>query len=175
MLLLGFLLVSVPGLSSRASAATGDAPLVQRRSGLWETQAVVMGMSSVVRQCVVKENDDLASKLAARRNADCSQAELHRDGNQLQFHALCQAAGHEVRTEGTITGDFESSYQGQLTVTIKPPVNGQETTRIDISAHWVGPCDGASTTVDIPGQGRIDLNDPKVQEMLRNLRQQMGN
>ena len=166
--------LSLAGTTLLAHAA--DPVVVQRKSGLWETRTTVMGLSSTVRQCVVKENDDLPGKLAARGSADCPEQNVQRNGNEIALKAVCQANGREIRTSGTITGDFESSYQGKLTVEVSPAVNGISSSQIELSAKWTGPCDdtASGTTVDLPGQQRMDLNDPKLREMIRNLRQQMG-
>ena len=166
-------LLLLPLAIAAAPALADDPSLPARRAGLWETQTTVMGMSSTVRQCVAAGDPDFTQKLTGNRSNDCSELDVKKVGQEVRILAVCQSNGHEIRTVGTLSGDFQAAYEGKLNVTVNPPMNGIGSSDVTLSARWTGACNDTQNTVVVPGQQSIDLNDPKVREMLRNLKQQL--
>ena len=137
-----------------ASAAMAqDAP--KRKSGLWEVSMSMAQMPGPMtsRQCVDQATDDF-SKSASRDGAEkCSRKSVRREGGSVIVESVCQVEGSTATTRGVFTGDFTSSYKGDMTTKFSPPLHGNAETKMSFQARHAGPCPPGQKGGDVSVQG----------------------
>jgi hypothetical protein len=75
---------------------------------------------------------------------------------------------------GKFTGDFDSSYTGEVVTTFTPPMFGNGRNTISISAKWLGACPADMKPGDIVTEhGKVDMDKAaagmrQAQEMMKN-------
>lgn len=153
-----------------AFAATPE-DMPKRKPGLWELQTALAemgGMGMRLQTCVDESVEDL---IPEDGEADCDEQSYRKDGNRIVFSATCRAAGSTARIEGSFTGDFTSSYAGEIRTTYTPPLHGMARSTMTMEARWVGVCKPGQKPGDVimmglPGMGNINL-----EEMMKNMPQ----
>lgn len=134
--------------------------------GLWQMQTSIVqmgGMGMSYRVCIGDDVDDLL--MQPEEDVECRDLSYRRDGNRLIYNATCDADGSEARVEGVFTGDVRRSYQGNITTTFTPPLEGIARTDMTLEAQWIGACAPGQQAGDViidgmpglPGMGEIDL------------------
>ena len=134
--------------------------------GLWQMQTSIVqmgGMGMSYRLCIGDDVDDLL--MQPDEDVECRDFSYRRDGNQLMYNATCRTEGSEARVEGVFTGDIRRNYQGSITTTFTPPLEGIARTDMALNASWLGPCAPGQQPGDfaidgmpsLPGMGDIDL------------------
>jgi hypothetical protein len=161
---------------SASAALAADIP--RRKSGAWETQTTVQGMTSSIRECVDANSDSLTAQFSSKSPADCSTMELKPQAGGYVFHSVCKVGDSTATSDGTIKGSFESAYTGEVRSRFDKPIAGMTETTVNFAGRWVGPCKAGekpgSAIVTLPGNmGTLDLNDPKTKEMLDSLKGQL--
>jgi hypothetical protein len=70
-------------------------------------------------------------------------------------------SGTTTTTRGVFTGQFDSSYKGDIKSTYEPPLHGMKESASMIEAKWVGACKPGQKPGDIsmPGMPNINMND----------------
>ena len=139
-----------------AGAAAQDTP--RRKSGLWEVSmsSPQMPAPMVSRQCVDEKTDDM-SKGASRGGAEkCSKQSVRREGGNVVVESVCLIDGSTATTRGVFSGDFNSSYKGEMTTRFAPPLHGSAESKMNFQARLTGPCapgqkPGAVSVQGIPG------------------------
>jgi hypothetical protein len=160
-----------------AGAAAQDAP--RRKSGLWEVSmsSPQMPAPMVSRQCVDEKTDDMG-KGASRGGAEkCSKKSVRREGGNVVIESVCQIDGSTATTRGVFSGDFNSSYKGEMVTRFAPPLHGQAETKMNFQARLTGPCapgqkPGEAAVQGMPGgagAGRMSSDEARrmVEEMQR--------
>ena len=150
--MLRFLAIPVLALSA-AVAFAQDAP--KRKSGLWEISMSSPRMPGpmVSRQCVDEKTDDMA-KGASRGGAEkCSKKSVRRDGGNVIVESVCQIDGSTATTRGVFTGDFSSTYKGEMTTRFAPPLHGSAESKMSFQARHTGPCAPGQKPGDVAVQG----------------------
>lgn len=56
------------------------------------------------------------------------------------MHSECQVAGTTAISDGSFTGDFNSEYKADITITYNPPLFGQTGGKVVMSGKWLGAC-----------------------------------
>jgi hypothetical protein len=158
------------------TAFAQDAP--RRKSGLWEISMSSPQMPGpmVSKQCVDEKTDDM-SKRPARGNEKCSKQSVKREGSGVIVESVCQVDGSTATSRGVFSGDFKSSYKGEMVTRFSPPLHGMAESRTNFQARLTGPCaagqkPGEVTMEGMPGGGRRGASDPEsarrmAEEMMR--------
>jgi hypothetical protein len=143
-------------LVATAAASAADAP--RRKSGLWEVSMTAPQMRApmVSRQCVDEKTDDLGSRPQGSGPEKCSKKSVRREGKNVIVESVCQVEGSTATTRGVFTGDFATSYKGDMTTTFAPPMHGMAESKMSFQARLTGPCapgqkPGEVTVQGIPG------------------------
>ena len=121
-------------------ASAQDTP--RRKSGLWEVSmsSPQMPAPMVSRQCVDEKTDDM-SKGASRGGAEkCSKQSVRREGGNVVVESVCLIEGSTATTRGVFSGDFNSSYKGEMTTRFAPPLHGAAESKMKFQARLTGPC-----------------------------------
>jgi hypothetical protein len=106
-----------------AAAQAQDAP--RRKSGLWEISMTSSQMPApmVTQQCVDEKTDDLG-KRPGRGNEQCSKQSVRREGGSVLVESVCQIDGSTATSRGVFSGDFGTSYKGEMVTTFAPALHG---------------------------------------------------
>jgi hypothetical protein len=147
-----FLLLAILSLLA-AGAAAQDAP--RRKSGLWEVSmsSPQMPTPMVSRQCVDEKTDDMG-KSASRGGAEkCSKKSVRREGGNVIVESICQIEGSTATTRGVFSGDFNSSYKGEMVTRFAPPLHGSAESKMSFQARLTGPCAPGQKAGDVAVQG----------------------
>lgn len=155
---------------SDAATSSGEVTEANLRAGLWQVN-ISMAESArdapTLRMCTDGTSTAVASSSQLPDVEDCSQ-DYSRTGRGLEFTSRCQQAdGTVTETSGTITGDFETSYRMEATVTTSgSAVAGlNRTDRVVTTASYQGACpaDWRPGDVEVAGTG-IRMNSNQMQE-----------
>lgn len=158
--------------SASASAdSSGDIVEARLRGGLWQTTASFPdgGASVTSRVCMDGAMSPLDTGAAQSQQAeDCTQTTT-RTPDGFAFTSRCEIQGGGVtETVGNLTGDFETAYRMEATVTTtnSPMAAMNGSARVVTSAERQGDCPAGwrPGDVEIPGLGaRININDMRRQ------------
>lgn len=136
-----------------SSALAQDAP--KRKSGLWEISMTSPQMPApmVSRQCVDQNTDDFGKAPARGGPEQCSKKSVRREGGSVIVESVCQVEGSTATTRGVFTGDFTSSYKGDMNTRFNPPLHGSAESKMSFQARLTGPCAPGQKAGDIAVQG----------------------
>ena len=163
-----------------AGAAAQDAP--RRKSGLWEVSmsSPQMPTPMVSRQCVDEKTDDMG-KGASRGGAEkCSKKSVRREGGNVIVESVCQVDGSTATTRGVFSGDFNSSYKGEMVTRFAPPLHGQAETKMNFQARLTGPCapgqkPGEAAVQGMPGKsGAGGMSSDEARRMVEEMQRKYG-
>ena len=134
-------------------AAAQDAP--KRKSGLWEISMTMPQMPGpmVSKQCVDEKTDDLARQPSQGGPENCSKKSVRREGGNVIVESVCQVEGSTATSRGVFTGNFASSYKGEMTTRFAPPMHGMAESKMNFQARLTGPCAPGQKGGDIAVQG----------------------
>jgi hypothetical protein len=140
-------------LGALASAFAQDAP--KRKSGLWEISmsSPQMPAPMVSRQCVDQNTDDFGKAPSRGAPENCSKKSVRREGGSVIVESVCQVEGSTATTRGVFTGDFATSYKGDMTTRFAPPMNGMAESKMSFQARLTGPCAPGQKPGDVQVQG----------------------
>ncbi|MEK6245597.1 MAG: DUF3617 family protein [Pseudomonadota bacterium] len=165
-----------------ATAFAQDAP--RRKSGLWEISMTMPQMAApmVSRQCVDEKTDNLASRPSRGGPPEkCSKNSVRREGNSVIVESVCQMEGSTATSRGVFTGDFATSYKGDMTTRFVPPLHGSAESKMGFQARLTGPCAPGQKPGDIAvqgmpgGGGKAGRMDPEqARRMAEEMRKQYG-
>lgn len=114
----------------------------QRLAGLWMMNTTVTGLTNTVNtyhMCVAPEADDAL----AHPNipvTQCNDQTWLRDRHYAYYDATCPLENGTVTLKGQFGGDFEYNFQGELTITYDPPVEGVEVVTVSYEGRRLAPC-----------------------------------
>lgn len=161
-----FLTACTSALLVGSALAQIPADMPRPDPGLWQMQTSIVqmgGMGMGYRVCIGDDVDDLL--MQPDEEVECREFSYRRDGDRLIYNAVCDAEGSEARVEGVFTGDIRRNYQGSITTTFTPPLEGIARTDMTLDATWIGACAPGQQPGDVaidrmpslPGMGEIDL------------------
>ena len=146
-------------------ALAEDAP--RRKSGLWEISmsSPQMPAPMVSKQCVDQKTDDLA-KRPSRGAEKCTKQSVRREGGSVIVESVCQMEGTTATSRGVFSGDFTSSYKGEMVTKFSPPLHGMAESRMNFQARHAGPCAPGQKPGDVvvegmPAGARQGARDPE--------------
>jgi len=154
--------------ATEASASGGDAVDARVRAGLWQTTASFPGGnggSITSRICMDESMTALNTGMAEAPNAEACTQNVTRTPDGFGFTSRCAPAGGGVtETVGSLTGDFQTAYRMEATVTTtgSPMAAMNGSTQVVTQAAYQGECPEGwrAGDVEMPGMGmRININD----------------
>lgn len=161
-----------------AGAAAADAPA--RKSGLWEITNRMGGphpMTQTMQQCVDEKTDKLTEQAGAQEaRKNCSKNEVRREGGKVIADSVCKFDGTTATTRAEFSGDFSSSYRGDIRTTYSPPMEGMKEMQMNLAAKWLGPCKAGMKPGDVvmpgmPGMpGGMKFNAAEMQKQMQQMR-----
>jgi hypothetical protein len=164
-----------------AAAAAQDTP--KRKSGLWEVSMSMAQMPTpmVSRQCVDEKTDDLGKGSSRGGKENCSKKSVRREGGNVVVESVCQVEGSTATSRGVFSGDFASSYKGEMTTRFAPPLNGMSEQKMAFQARFTGPCAPGQKPGDVTMQGMPGgaaaggrMSPDEARRMAEELRKQYG-
>lgn len=170
------LLILLLACFASSAAVAQDAP--RRKSGLWEISMSSPQMPTPVvsKQCVDEKTDDLARR-PQRGGEKCSKQSVKREGGNVVVESVCQMDGSTATSRGVFSGDFTSSYKGEMVTKFSPPLHGMAESKMNFQARLTGPCAAGQKPGDVvmegmPGGARQGSKDPEsarrmAEEMMR--------
>jgi hypothetical protein len=165
------MLIALAAVSLTGGALAADTP--KRKSGLWEINSRMDGMPSMgaIQQCIDQNTDDLMQQRAKNQKSDCSVMDIKPQGNKVIIHSVCKFEGTTATSDGEFVGAFDLAYKGNINTRYSPPMHGMSESRMSLDAKWLGPCKPGQKPGDVimPNMGNMGamMNDPKIQEMMR--------
>lgn len=154
------------------SRALADDAFPRRMEGLWEISISSDKTTTVMKQCIDEKTDSKLQQMGSQVGQNCTRMQTRKEGSSYVSEADCEMAGSRIRSRAVITGDFSSSYQGDVSATYDPPLMGKSEGKTRISAKRLGACaadqrpgdiilpDGTKMNMDMlgkaaaPGKGR---------------------
>ena len=153
-------------LLAASAASAADAP--RRKSGLWEITNTMGGshpMSNTMQQCVDEKTDKLTEQGGQREmQKQCSKNDIKREGSKVISDSICKVDKMTVTTHAEFSGDFGSSYRGDIKATYNPPMNGMKDMQMTLTAKWLGPCKPGQKPGDIVMPGGMKFNPQDYQK-----------
>lgn len=171
----------VLGATMSLEASAADAP--KRKFGLWEMKTEMAGMpagmpgGSAMQICIDQSNDGITDDPGGPAGkSSCPVMKVTPGVGKMTIHSVCKDEGTTITTDAVITGDFESNYKSNMTVTYSPPRDGMSTIKLTQQARRLGPCKAGQKQGDvmIPGMPAINagnaqemMKDPRIQELMK--------
>lgn len=153
--------------SAFAVQAVAQPALPSRKPGLWQ-QTMSSGKPGqkptpmVTTLCLDASVDKAVSIMGQGfGEKSCSSNSVTRAGAGYKFNSNCAfGGGGKIVTEGTVSGDFSSSYQVQMNSVVSgapmAAMNGAAATTI--AAKWMGACPAGTKPGDMTMPGGIKVN-----------------
>lgn len=141
--LLPVMFVSI--LTMEPRLALGDTP-PSRKSGLWETSITMSGgiPPQTSKECVDPTTDADMMKMAGDASkamgGSCSKNVMKRTATGFETESVCTIGGSTLTSKGVFTGDFTTSYSGEVVTSSNPPIFGNGGSKTILSAKYIGPC-----------------------------------
>lgn len=168
---------SLAAVLAFSNAAVGDT-LPKRKAGLWEVSVTPSHAPRphVSKQCVDEATDAKLQSMMQHGPAkeSCSKNEFTKTATGFESHAECNVGPGKMTSVGTFSGDFDTSYTGEVVMTFDPPMFGDGRSTLSISAKWIGPCPADMKPGEIVTEnGKLDMDKAaagmrQAQEMMKN-------
>ena len=164
--LLPLLIVAATLQTAHANPTPIEAP--QRMPGLWLVNHGPAGETAKVASfhlCVGKQGSDAVLATPGNILGNCRDQAWSKEGAYTYYRAVCDAKGSTATVEGKFGGDFQYNFQGELSTSYTPALNGVTTERTEIEGRRLAPCRGDQPvgTFLIKGQngvGNLNLAEP---------------
>jgi len=164
--LLPLLIVAATLQTAHATPTPTEAP--QRLPGLWLVNHGPAGDAGKVASfhiCVGKQGPDSVLATPAGTLSNCRDQAWSKEGAYTYYRAVCDAKGSTATVEGKFAGDFQYNFQGELSTSYAPALNGITAERTEIEGRRLAPCrsDQPVGTFLIKGQngvGNLNLAEP---------------
>ncbi len=138
-----------------ATAARADDTLPKRKPGLWD-MAMQMdsmgGQQMKSQQCIDEKTDEAMQRrgMAGRDDkAECKQTSLKKVSGGVEYEAECKSAEGTARILARMSGDTNSSYTVDNTMTFTPPRHGMSQMHMVVKATYGGACPAGMKPGDI--------------------------
>lgn len=135
------------GAAVEASASgSGEVLEARVREGLWQTTMTMGGMPEGMpplssRMCMDEQMTALDTGSADQAGVQNCQQSFDRTAEGLDFTSRCEMDGGGVtETQGSITGDFQTAYRMEATVTTTGTGGADGTVSMTTEAAYQGPC-----------------------------------
>lgn len=167
-------MAALAGLSVLTIDAHAQEGMPKRKAGLWEVAMQMPaapgqpgGPAISSKQCVdAKSDEDMQRKALAGNDqkAQCKQVSSKRISGGLEIEAECKSDEGTTKVLSRITGDMQSNYTVDNTMTFTPPRHGMSTAKMTMKASHRGACPAGMKPGDVqmgamamPGGMAIDI------------------
>jgi hypothetical protein len=135
-----------------------------------------VGKAHTSKQCVDESTDAKLQAMMGEGPAKgaCSKSEFTKTSLGFESHTECVIGPSKMTSVGKFTGDFDSSYSGEVVTTFNPPMFGNGSTTISMTAKWIGACPPDMKPGDVAtDHGKVDMDKAaagmkQAQEMMKN-------
>jgi hypothetical protein len=147
-------LITLTALVGLPLVASADAR-PSRKSGLWETTVTMdQGIPpQTMKECVDEATDAEMMKMATDTSKSmggtCSKNEFKKTASGFETESDCSMGGSSIVSKGSFSGDFTTSYKGEVTATMKPAPFGNGTSKTTITAKYLGACTAGMQPGDV--------------------------
>jgi hypothetical protein len=137
---------STAAAGAAAAAPGGGVFTPHRKAGLWQLAMDTSGGPGVqmkAQMCIDASTDkDFAWHGPHSSSQNCDKMQMHPTMGGFDFDSVCRTGGRTITSHGTVTGDFNSAYNLDVTTKMDPPGPGGMggETKAQIKAKWLGPC-----------------------------------
>jgi hypothetical protein len=156
--------------ASIGPAAAQDMPA--RKPGLWQLSMNFEGgrvPAQAMKQCIDAQTDKLMNAPGGGMGREqCTQTNVQRVGSTIVVDSTCKFANVTNVSHAVISGDFNSAYTVQVESKREggPPMpGGNGTTKMTISAKYLGGCQTGQKPGDIIMDGGMTINVRDMQQM----------
>ncbi|MBL9037132.1 MAG: hypothetical protein JNG84_01335 [Archangium sp.] len=132
---------------SVGTAAFADDALPKRKPGLWETSMVMDAATGrppmKMQQCVNEKTDQAMQQkmfIGSDPKSKCGKPVVKKTNTGLEFNATCTTDEGTVHSAGRLTGNTQTKYTVENTMTFDPPRHGLATSKVTITATHRGAC-----------------------------------
>jgi len=150
-----------------AAAPEGSPLNPKRKPGLWEQSITMAGQPApmLIKLCLDEATDAKMSAFGNQASKDaCSENTVTKTADGYSFKSVCNlgTGGGVATSQGTAIGDMGSSYSLDMTSVTTGASNAQAngTSRMQMTAKWVGPCPAgmAPGMMEMPGGLQVNVN-----------------
>ena len=130
-----FACVTVPALGH----AGGDGA---RRTGEWEITVTVSGQSPYTsKYCIDAASDDIAAMAGGGiLQSGCAETGTESAGGTINIRSVCRQGNSTVTATGSLSGDLETAYRGEVVKNYSPPLYGRTEVKSKVEARYLGNC-----------------------------------
>ncbi len=113
-----------------------------RKSGEWEITVTVSGQSPFTSKvCIDAASDDIAAAAGgAAAQSGCEEMRTERSGQEITIRSVCKQGNSTVTATGTLRGDLETAYQGEVIKNYSPPLYGRTEVKSTVEGRRLGNC-----------------------------------
>jgi len=149
-----------------AAAPEGSPLNPKRKPGLWEQSITMAGQPApmLIKLCLDEATDAKMSAFGNQASKDaCSENTVTKTADGYSFKSVCDMGQGGVATaQGKAVGDMSSSYTVDMTsvTTGAALASANGTSRMQMTAKWVGPCPAgmAPGMMEMPGGLQVNVN-----------------
>ena len=133
------LLAALLAVAAHVSVAiAGDGA---RKAGEWEISVTVKGQSTHTAKYCLDSNDDIAASAGGgAAQSGCEQSSTVSEGGSITISSVCKQGNSTVTTTGTLNGDLESTYSGEVVKNYSPPLYGRTEVISAVEGKYLGAC-----------------------------------
>lgn len=138
-----------------AAVAHADDGMPKRKPGLWDLSMqmdTMGGQPMKSQQCIDEKTDEAMQRrgMSGREDkAECRQTSLKKVSGGVEYEAECKGAEGITRIQARMTGDTNSSYTVDNTMTFTPPRHGMSQMHMVVKANYGGACPAGMKPGDI--------------------------
>ena len=146
--------IAAAGLATTALALGAAGPTV--RAGWWEMNLTGGGQGQALQMCLDDATAKTTSVFPNSGGAPCANQSVRETATGYDFTSTCNIGGQVIMTTATATGDFQTSYQVEVTSRRTPaptPTLGE--THSTMEAKWSGACPSGRAAGDIVVNGKV--------------------
>jgi hypothetical protein len=115
-----------------------------------------------MKECVDEATDAEMMKMATDTSKSmggaCSKNEFKRTSSGFETNSECKMGASTVTSKGLFTGDFATSYKGEVTTNFNPPMFGNGTSKTTITAKYLGACTNGMQPGDVMMANGMKIN-----------------
>ncbi len=143
--------------------------LPTRKTGLWQIEMTTDGAGPAgaqsMKQCIDAATDQkmmkMGNDMAAQMGAKCEKQSIRKQGADYVAESDCSFSGTRMISKSVFTGDFNSAYSGDTSVTYNPPLMGMSTMAMKMKAKYLGDCGALKPGDVVMANGMtINMNNP---------------
>ena len=123
-------------------SVSANEPSPRRAPGLWEIAVTIGGQPSAnTAQFCIDAADDLARTAGGGvAQSECTEARAQGSGEEITIESVCKQGNSTVTMKGTLSGNLDSAYKGQITKNYSPPLYGRSEIKSVVDARRLGEC-----------------------------------